>query len=64
MKSKLNCINEINIIKNYIKNIDDKINEIKNNKLDIQAIYNIQNLINIIKTKINNEIFIFYEIIS
>ena len=64
MKSMLNFINEINIIKNSIKNIDDKMKEIKNNKLDIHAIYSLKNIINIIKTKINNEIFIFYKIIS
>ena len=64
MKSMLNFINEINIIKNSIKNIDDKMKEIKNNKLDIHAIYSLKNLINIIKTKINNEIFIKIKLFS
>ena len=58
MKNKFSFVNEFNEIKVSLKNINRKIIAIKKNKMDIQTIYMLKSFINIIKSKINNDIFI------
>ena len=58
IKNKINFDNDLSAIKNSVKKINRNIDEIKKNKLDIQAIYMLKSAINIIKNKIYNDFFI------
>ena len=59
IKNKINFDNDLSAIKNSVKKINRNIDEIKKNKLDIQAIYMLKSaIINIIKNKIYNDFFI------
>ena len=57
IKNKINFDNDLSAIKNSVKKINRNIDEIKKNKLDIQAIYMLKSAINIIKNKIYNDFF-------
>ena len=58
IKNKINFDNDLSAIKNSVKKINRNIDEIKKNKLDIQAIYMLKSANNIIKNKIYNDFFI------
>ena len=58
IKNKINFDNDLSAIKNSVKKINKNIDEIKKNKLDIQAIYMLKSANNIIKNKIYNDFFI------
>ena len=58
IKNKINFDNDLSAIKNSVKKINRNIDEIKKNKLDIQAIYMLKSVNNIIKNKIYNDFFI------
>ena len=58
IKNKINFDNDLSAIKNSVKKINRNIDEIKKNKLDIQAIYMLKSDNNIIKNKIYNDFFI------
>ena len=60
IKNKINFDNDLSAIKNSVKKINRNIDEIKKNKLDIQAIYMLKSANNIIKNKIYNDFFIFF----
>ena len=57
IKNKINFDNDLSAIKNSVKKINRNIDEIKKNKLDIQAIYMLKSANNIIKNKIYNDFF-------
>ena len=57
IKNKINFDNDLSAIKNSVKKINKNIDEIKKNKLDIQAIYMLKSANNIIKNKIYNDFF-------
>ena len=58
IKNKINFDNDLSAIKNSVKKINRNIDEIKKNKLDIQTIYMLKSVNNIIKNKIYNDFFI------